>query len=207
MLSFLRSFRRPELYDLGLASLLVMGVTLAMIFTHRTLRELDLLVVLAVVIGGLINFLGHELAHKFMAIRLGAISNFKIVKEGALLTALAIIPFNPIRVIAPGAVQVSGFLAPEQNAKISLVGPLANLFFASGFLLAAGILSVFVSDAGVVVEIMIFLAYFSSYICFFNLLPFGPLDGLEIFRWDRDTYYVLMGITVATWITLTLLSR
>ena len=83
---------------------------------------------------------------------------------------------------APGAVYIYGrHLTREQNGKIAIAGPLANYALAIAFFL---LLQGSPSAQG-------FLAYGAQvnlFLAFFNLLPFGPLDGAKVYHWNRAAW-------------------
>jgi Zn-dependent protease len=45
-------------------------------------------------------------------------------------------------------------------------------------------------------EILLILAKFNAFIAFFNLLPFGPLDGLKIIKWSIARWAVTIVLAV-----------
>jgi Zn-dependent protease len=122
------------------------------------------------------GFVLHELSHKFAAQRYGYWAEFRMwpmMLVLALLTALAGFVFA-----APGATYISGAnISESQNGKISLAGPLTNIVIGAAFIplyLQGGLLH----DIGLVgSRINIILATF-------NMIPFGPLDGAKVFRWN-----------------------
>src|SRR3989304_811712 len=92
-------FSTEEIRDLAVSVLVITIVLLSL----RDFRDLSVSfpLFLAVV---LISFLPHELAHKFVAIKLGAVAIYKIFVSGLLFSLLTIV--LPIKFIAPGAVVI-----------------------------------------------------------------------------------------------------
>ena len=78
---------------------------------------------------------------------------------------------------APGAVMISGMVTRKENGIISMAGPMMN--FVLG-LLFMGLTWVFPPWAS------LFSVGFSinMWLGLFNMIPFGPLDGVKIFRWN-----------------------
>jgi Zn-dependent protease len=93
----------------------------------------------------------------------------------ALLAGLA--TGGRILFAAPGAVVIlTAFLTPRQNGLIALAGPLTNLVLAVAFLPFAYL-------PGWVGSVGLWGARVNSFLAFFNLLPFPPLDGSKVFLW------------------------
>jgi len=191
------SFSRQEIQDLGIA---VGGLTLAfaiayskVMYNHNIpLFLYSLLVSFLAVFSG---FVFHEMGHKFVAQRYGCWAEFRAFPRGILMALL----FSLMGFVfaAPGAVMISGRITEEQNAKISMAGPIVNLSI--GFLLLPLILTVNYTP-------VLLAAYTVASINFllaaFNLLPIPPLDGSKIWRWNLPLYIVLMAAAVAMYFVL-----
>ncbi|MBS7619532.1 site-2 protease family protein, partial [Candidatus Bathyarchaeota archaeon] len=89
--------------------------------------------------------------------------------------------FSPLKIVAPGAVLVSGPLYLSDYGKISLAGPLTNI--------AMGVLF-FVSDLSFNSSITWIGVYINSLLALFNMIPFGMFDGAKIFRWNWRVWVV-----------------
>ncbi len=127
------------------------------------------------------GFVLHELAHKYAAQRYGAIAIYRAWTAGLALAVVLAVAFGFV-FAAPGAVYIYGrHLTREQNGKIAIAGPLANYALAIAFFL---LLQGSPSAQG-------FLAYGAQvnlFLAFFNLLPFGPLDGAKVYHWNRAAW-------------------
>jgi len=111
------------------------------------------------------SFLGHELAHRMVARRLGYYAVFRHSLQGLVL-ALATSATGIFLFIAPGAVVVYGAVRWRDSYYISLAGPLFNLLLGSlGFALG-----------------MVYLMRVNAWIALINLLPIGGLDGRTVAR-------------------------
>jgi Zn-dependent protease len=139
-------------------------------------------------------FILHEFGHKFTGIKLGNWSEFRLIKIFAILTAISIIPFNPVKIVCPGAVQVTGDTKPSNMGKIALAGPLVNLIQALLFIILANLL---IPTTDIVFRLLIVAAYLNAFLGVFNLIPLGPLDGLKVVRWNKPLYFVSIILLIA----------
>ena len=140
-------------------------------------------------------FFCHEIAHKYMGQKFGYWSEFRMYPQG-LLFALFLGIATGIVFAAPGAVQIFGRPTKEEMGKIAVAGPLTNLILG---LLFAG---VWYFSVGIIASISFFIAYINMFLAFFNLLPFGPLDGRKIFRWKKEVWGILIGIDIIVFLII-----
>lgn len=159
---------RTEILHLGIATILVLLVGLSL----TNYRHISLEFIL-IFIGA---FLIHELAHKLLAQLYGSWAEFRAEISGLMITAISAIPFLPFKFIAPGAV-VIGDLTRSKFGKVAWIGPLTNLVMGFSFL--------FLSYIFPYQNYFAIGASFNAWISVFNLLPFGVLDGLKIFNWNK----------------------
>ena len=140
-------------------------------------------------------FFCHEIAHKYIGQKFGYWSEFRMYPQG-LLFALFLGIATGIVFAAPGAVQIFGRPSREEMGKIAVAGPSTNLVLGLIFI---GIW--FISN-GIIASISFFIAYINVFLALFNLLPFGPLDGLKIFRWKKEVWGLLIGIDIALFLII-----
>ncbi len=136
------------------------------------------------------SFMIHELAHKLTAQRHGLWAEFRITMFGALITLFSII--SPFKIIAPGAVMVGGLADKETIGKTSIAGPLTNISLALFFLVLTEI-----SPENPVKFAIFFGLLINSFIALFNLIPFGVLDGLKVFNWNKAIWAVAFFASLA----------
>lgn len=135
-----------------------------------------------------IAFLSHELiGHRFVAHRLGAAAEFKAWPTGLLFAVLmAVATGGRIVFAAPGAVYFSPTvkgdfawtvhrMGKREIGLIGVAGPVVNIII--GF---AALALFVISGFGLLLSLM----RISLFLAFFNLLPFGPLDGQKVMQWD-----------------------
>ena len=149
-------------------------------------------------------FLLHEIGHKIVARRHGCWAEFRAdpkgLRFGVLLAALLGFLF-----MAPGAVMVAGVVTRRQNGHIAVAGPLVNLgLFLIGVPLGAlllGLTDAFELASGAIlvdggldwrqmlVDVCVFWLQANLILGLFNMLPFGPLDGLKVRDWNESVFY------------------
>jgi len=130
-----------------------------------------------------VGFAVHEMAHKFTAIRYGCIACYKMWTQGLFL-ALIMALLTGFVFAAPGAVYIyKQGLTRREDGIISLAGPLANLVTAIFFFwLFLG--TAFQDIGSWIFKINVFLG-------FFNMIPFGPLDGAKVLRWNSGIWGIV----------------
>ncbi|MEZ0345706.1 MAG: hypothetical protein ABWK01_04075 [Infirmifilum sp.] len=174
-------FYPREVLELTLATLAVFAV-LASGYTFILYQPYgNFIQFLRVLTLAFVIYVPHELAHKFTAEFYGYPARFSIVWEFFFLTLLSAIPFIPIKFIAPGTVYIytSTGISKKTNGIISAAGPVTNIILGLVGLLAGGPFARTVMN-------------FSGWIAFFNLLPFGPLDGRKVFNWSIPVWLILL---------------
>ena len=97
---------------------------------------------------------------------------------------------------APGAVFISGLITKERNGKISLAGPLTNIFLAVLFL----ILIFFVPETGFLADLAKFGLTINSLLAAFNMIPVMPFDGGKIILWNKIIYGITTIVAVGLYI-------
>lgn len=186
-------FSQKELRHLTVAALVVLALGFSLGLSPQTYARIggfSMLIVFSV--GVTSSFLLHELAHKFAAQIEGLWAEFRLIFLGLLLTAISF--FSPFfKVISPGAVVIAGLTGRRSAGKISIAGPLTNIFLSIVFLA-----SWFFTQQ----YILISIAAFNAWIALFNLIPFGILDGLKVFLWSKITW----GLTFTLSLALTIIT-
>lgn len=138
-------------------------------------------------------FFFHELSHKLMAQHFHLWSEFRMYPKG-LIASLLLSIGTGFTCAAPGAVMFRGEPRTFEEGKIAMSGPLANIIIAGIFLPL--FLLIFYRTQGIVMNIIGFICLVNSVFAIFNLLPFGPLDGVKIFEWSPaiwSTMFIISG--------------
>ncbi|NIQ07842.1 MAG: hypothetical protein GWO20_19625 [Candidatus Korarchaeota archaeon] len=180
------NFSRKEVLHLTIAAILTALIALS--FQPElaiSLRGVFLAVVMP------ISFLLHEIAHKFTAQRFGIWAEFRLMLFGVLLTLFSLV--SPFKILAPGAVMIASPTNMEEEGKISVAGPLVNLFLGIFFW---GLYYLY-TQFQTVLCIGIFL---NGFIALFNLFPVGILDGEKVLHWNK----VIWGATFMLALFLTI---
>lgn len=133
-------------------------------------------------------FACHETAHKYMGIRYGYWSEYRMFPLGLSLAVL--ISFTGFLFAAPGAVQIFGTPNRSENGIISAAGPATNLGIAIFF---TGISTIMTING----DLFSWIAYINAALGFFNLLPIGPLDGKKIMQWNTGLWALLIVISLS----------
>ncbi len=138
-------------------------------------------------------FFSHELSHKLMAQTHGLWSEYRMYPKG-LVSALLLSFVTGFVFAAPGAVMFRGEPRPFEEGRIAVAGSLANLFIA-GITLPILLYTLF-EVQGIFTEIIGFICVINTILAVFNLLPFGPLDGVKIVQWNATIWAVMLTLSV-----------
>jgi Zn-dependent protease len=190
-----------ELKDLFL-SLVALVVAFSVLIGGRSIPGLDMISVVTVGVGT--GFLLHEMAHKFVALHLGYLAEYRASMSGLLLAV--VFSFAGFIFAAPGAVIISKRkgslqfyemdpfgqnelmrLMKRETLWISLAGPMTNIVLAAIFFLVL----LFGPSNGIVATACNFALIINLTLAAFNFLPFGPLDGKKVYDSNRAVWFVV----------------
>ncbi|MAG38677.1 metalloprotease [Candidatus Woesearchaeota archaeon] len=130
------------------------------------------------------GFLLHELGHKIVAQRYGCFAEFRANIQ--MLVLALIMSFFGFLIAAPGAVMISGRVSRAQNGKISIAGPVMNIFLSLFFLIIFFLANSFGLD--IIQELASYGVWVNAFLAFFNMLPFFILDGKKVLIWSKKAY-------------------
>lgn len=141
-----------------------------------------------------LSFVLHELMHKFVAQRYGAIAAFRTSTNGLLITlATGLMGFL---LGIPGATYIyTNTFTKKENGIVSLAGPLTNFAIFGIFLVA--FFAINPSPQSYLGNMLSYTIFISILLAFFNMLPIFPLDGSKVFAWNKGIYIAMMGIIFA----------
>jgi Zn-dependent protease len=171
-------FSKKELRDLAIGLAVIIAIPLT-----SFIGRVNLTILAGALIAYTFAFILHELAHKFMAQRLGYWAEFRINQQGLMFTLLSF--FSPFKIIAPGAVMIRGYMDQNDYGKISIAGPATNI----GLGLISLIIYMMSSSQFILVMGWIGMSINAS-LALFNLIPFGVFDGRKIFRWNLTIWVI-----------------
>lgn len=156
-------------------------------------------------------FLFHEIGHKIIAKKNGCWAEFRADPKG-LRFGIFLSFFIGVLFMAPGAVMVAGLVTRRQNGHIAIAGPLVNfgLFLIGiplwGLILGlTGAFDVEVSGAQYLVggqliwqKMLIDAGRYwigaNLALGLFNMIPWGPLDGLKVKDWSENAFYITISV-------------
>ncbi|MBY9010023.1 MAG: hypothetical protein KGD74_09180 [Candidatus Lokiarchaeota archaeon] len=134
-------------------------------------------------------FLFHELGHRQVALHFKLKTKFRLLTFGLLMTLVSLGRFA-----LPGAVVVLGLdKISRKTGLCKAAGPFINLVY--GILL---FLISFIIPKSLYPLNFIFCigAYLNFMLGSFNMIPFGILDGQNIWKWKKKVYFGLIGSLV-----------
>ena len=174
-------FSTTELKHLALGTLLVLGVGLSFMPYMGSTGLVSLAIAFT------LSFFLHELAHKFSAQHFGLWAEFRLTMQGALITLISmLLPF--FKIISPGAVMIAGPITKETAGKTALSGPLTNIVLSA----LCTMIAATTQNASFWI-----VAGINALIAFFNLIPFGIMDGLKVFWWNKIVWALAFVASVA----------
>ena len=179
---------KEEIVDI-LKAWITISLAFALILGNKNIFSIGFLInffIAALTVG--VGFLLHELAHKVLAQKYGAIAEFRAFNP-MLLLALFMSYFLGVIFAAPGAVMIhGGNINIKRYGKISAVGPLTNLILALIFLAIK-----LLDYGGILNTIGSYGFMINSWLALFNMIPFWQFDGRKIFMWNK---MIWVGITL-----------
>ena len=211
-------FSKIELRDLGICWVtLSLCFSIGVFFTRAgdpfTTSLMNFLVVtMGTLIGMGSGFIVHEVCHKAVAQHFKCWAEFRTWVPGLVISiTTAVLSFGTFIFFAPGAVHILAYreLTKEEDGIISAAGPASNLLLAILFLGVYAIRHTFGTAGEFMWGFQVFGFSISSYpyniftllgrigfqmnlwLAAFNLIPYGPLDGVKIFAWNKVIWGLL----------------
>ena len=156
-------------------------------------------------------FLFHEIGHKIIAKKNGCWAEFRADPKG-LRFGIFLSFFIGVLFMAPGAVMVAGLVTRRQNGHIAIAGPLVNFgLFLIGIplwgliLCLTGAFDGDVSNTQYLVggqliwhKMLIDAGRYwigaNLALGLFNMIPWGPLDGLKVKDWSENAFYITISV-------------
>ena len=177
-------FTRREVIDLIIAFIVLsfcFAISTVGIDIHGILSLLPI-----VMIGVASGTILHEIGHKFMAMKYGYQSEFKLWPLGLLIAFVT--AFLGFVFAVPGTANIDAEqLSDEMNGKIKIAGPLSNIALAVIFILIAILTYPFSYHSHIArLTYLTCTVGFSvnSFLATFNLIPIYSFDGTKVLKWS-----------------------
>jgi len=186
--------RVKEFRDLVISALvLALAFGIALSGGFRAFQQPDILVLVIgmAFVAVSLGFIFHELGHRLIARRFGYFAEYAMWPKG-LMVALGFSLFGFV-FAAPGAVMIypkatawgTTTLNREKVGLISLAGPATNIGLAVIFQMLDFVEPALLFTLG---------ARINTWLALFNLIPFGPLDGAKILKWNKRIWLILIAV-------------
>jgi Zn-dependent protease len=135
-----------------------------------------------------VGFILHELSHKYFAQKYGCFAEFR---ADFFMLFLAIgMSFFGFFFAAPGAVFIHGTITTRRNGIISIAGPATNAVLAAVFFIVTFFTSGFIRG------ISLYGVLINAWLAVFNMIPFGNIDGVKVWRWNKPAYILLVAVSL-----------
>ncbi len=182
--------RVKEFRDIVISALvlaLAFGIALSGGFRAFQQPGILVLVIGMALVAVSVGFVFHELGHRLIARRFGYFAEYSMWPMG-LMIALGFSLFGFV-FAAPGAVMIyprgtawgTSSLSRQKIGLISVAGPTTNIGLAVLFLVLDVIQPALLFTLG---------AQINTWLAVFNLIPFGPLDGAKILKWNKGIWLI-----------------
>ncbi|OYT32587.1 hypothetical protein B6U93_01170 [Candidatus Woesearchaeota archaeon ex4484_78] len=176
-------YSKQELKDLTRA-LVILSLAFAIAFKGlNNLAALPLAFLVSLLTAGS-GFIFHELAHKYVAQKLGYYSEFR-ANNSALIMCL-IFSFFGFIFAAPGGVMMRRQPSKRGIGLISAAGPLVNVILAILFL------GLYFGTTNILQKFAFYGFGINSFLAFFNMLPFVAFDGAKVFKSNKLLFALII---------------
>ncbi len=158
--------------------------------TRFPLSELPLVIIVSL-FSIVLAFSAHEGAHRFVAIRLGAIAFFRKWNLGLILIIISSLLGSLFA--TAGAVQFTGVTDQSKIGKSALAGPATNIMI-GGIVYAIYLVGSF---HGILGFILMNVFKINLWLGLFNMIPIPPIDGAKILGWNLKIFLVVIALALA----------
>ena len=151
-----------------------------------------------VMIGVGLGTILHEFGHKFVAMKYGYRSEFKLWPIGLLIAFVT--SFFGIVIALPGEARIyAEDMSDEIVGRIAVAGPMLNIAFGLIFIVIAVLIYPLTPYSDILYYIFLIDAIgfsVNSFLATFNLFPLYTLDGTKIMKWSPKIWIIIFAIAV-----------
>lgn len=178
--------------SIELRDIIISILVLCVVFAYpEILSDLSFFLVSLAAVG--LAFMGHELCHKYAAMRHGFWSEYRMWPQGIMMAMLFALATNGAVIFAaPGAVYFSSGMSRRPKRRELIEISMAGIAFNVVLMWVCAAASLFTG-----LYIFGYMAFINGWLAIFNLLPFGGLDGHKLLRLDKSIWGALFSLAVA----------
>ncbi|WP_405297911.1 site-2 protease family protein [Methanobrevibacter sp.] len=151
-----------------------------------------------VMIGVGLGSILHEFGHKFVAMKYGYRSEFKLWPIGLLIAFVTSFFGIVISVAGEARIFADDDISDEIQGRISIAGPMFNIALALIFIVIAALIYPFNvhSDIFHLIYLICTVGFsVNSFLATFNLLPLYTLDGTKVLKWNAIYWIAAFAIS------------
>ncbi|MCU0861106.1 MAG: M50 family metallopeptidase [Methanomassiliicoccales archaeon] len=175
--------RTPFLMGFSLREIMVVTVAAVLLAISYLIAKkqdwLDLGIVLSFLLVAGIAILLHDLTHRYVAARYGAVAEYRFWGLGMVLMVITSVLFGVVYAYpARTVINDPKKLTPKQQAVVYGAGPMVSLVVFGAFLLLVPLGGWFLPIALMACSMNLLSAVYS-------LMPFEPMDGRQVMKWKK----------------------
>lgn len=148
-----------------------------------------------------VSFVPHEMSHLVSARATKSHAEYRMWNPGVVIAVLS--SFLGVVFAAPGGIQMHTLkgeryghwelnLTVKDIGLVAVLGPLMNIMLAVIFAFLAGVFVLTFQGQ----NLLVLGSRLNAYIAVFNMIPFYPMDGYKVLRWDSRLWLFVLLLSV-----------